>query len=160
MESMIPLAIGFVGIAVTVGLHAFVTSFVASALNNYGLALHSRFEKKARALILGGTAVCLAVKHYIDILLWAAAYWYFAGHEQFDSFESAVYFSSVTYTSLGFGDIVLSGSTRLICGIQAMNGILLFGWSTALLFFLVQRFWSEEAGTNNRDLRKPTDETQ
>jgi len=31
-----------------------------------------------------------------------------------------------------------------LCGIQAMNGVLLFGWSTAILFYLVQRFWSEE----------------
>ncbi len=88
----------------------------------------------------------LAVKHYFDIFLWALAYWYIAGEKQFDDFESVLYFSSVTYTTLGYGDIVLTDSWRLICGIQAMNGILLFGWSTALLFFLVQRLWIAEDG--------------
>lgn len=142
---MVQLIVGFVVIAVTVCMHSVATSIVASLIKNYGLAFHIRFEKKARPLILGSTAACLAVKHYLDILFWAIVYRGCVGRQVFDEFESAVYLSSVTYTSLGYGDIVLDDNWRLLCGIEAMNGILLFGWSTALLFFLVQRFWSEEA---------------
>ena len=89
-------------------------------------------------------AAALSIKHYVDIILWAIAYRNFAGQDQFEDFGTAVYFSSITYTSLGYGDIVLSGHWRILCGIQAMNGILLFGWSTALIFVVVQRMWFED----------------
>ena len=86
--------------------------------------------------------VCsLAIKHYLDIVLYAFGYWFFENASQLEDYESALYFSSVTYTTLGYGDIVLTDGWRLLCGLQAMNGTLLFGWSTALLFLLVQRLW-------------------
>ncbi len=143
---MIPVIVGIAGIVITVGLHAGATTIISELVKEHGFASHQRFGNRARPFILGITAGCLAVKHYFDIFLWSLAYWYIADEKQFDDFESVLYFSSVTYTTLGYGDIVLTDSWRLICGIQAMNGILLFGWSTALLFFLVQRLWIVEEG--------------
>ena len=55
------------------------------------------------------------------------------------TFEEAVYFSFVTFTTVGFGDVVLTPGVRLLSGIEALNGIILVGWSTALLFAVVQR---------------------
>lgn len=54
------------------------------------------------------------------------------------STEEAVYFSTVTFTTLGFGDIVLGQSWRLLSSLEAANGLLMFGWSTALIFAAVQ----------------------
>ena len=136
---MIPLAVGIAGIAITVGLQSIATSIILRKLRSIAQASSREWEKKHRVLILGIVASCLAVKHYIDMVLWAFAYWAFDVRQEFDEFESALYFSSVTYTGLGYGDIVLTGSWRLMCGLQAMNGILLFGWSAALLFLIVQR---------------------
>ncbi len=45
----------------------------------------------------------------------------------------------MTYTTLGYGDITLSGPWRIMSGIEAINGVLLAGWSTAALFALVQK---------------------
>lgn len=45
------------------------------------------------------------------------------------------------YTALGYGDIVLDTHWRLLCGFEAINGLMLFGVSTALLFIIFQRFW-------------------
>ena len=56
-------------------------------------------------------------------------------------FETALYFSFVTFTTLGYGDITLSEGWRLLSGIEALNGLLLVGWTTALLFAIVQRGW-------------------
>ncbi len=156
---MIQMLVGFSVIAVTVGLHATATSIIASILRNHGLALHTRFKKKARPFILGFTATCLSIKHYLDILIWAAVFRFFVEPESISDFENAVYFSSVNYTGLGFGDIVLYDRWRLLCGIEAMNGILLFGWSTALLFFIVQIFWSAEARQGTGDSIEPADMT-
>ncbi len=69
-----------------------------------------------------------------------------------DSFEEATYFSFVTFTTLGYGDITLAGAWRILSGIEALNGVLLLGWSTALLFAVVQRTWKDmlrqDAGNN------------
>ena len=59
----------------------------------------------------------------------------------FDTFETALYFSAVTYTSLGYGDIVLDSRWRLLCGFEAIDGLVLFGVTTALLFIIFQRLW-------------------
>ena len=144
MDFLLPLTVGLSVILITVGLHAVATTQASYLLKKYGKKRGQNAGVRAKPLILGVTGVFLSVKHYIDIILWAVAYWIFAGAEHFANFEDAVYFSSVTYTTLGYGDVTLSDNWRLLCGIRAMNGVLLFGWSTAILFYLVQRFWSEE----------------
>lgn len=158
-KMMIPVfIIGISGITITVALHAMATSFIVYLLQKYAMVSHKRHGRRVRPVILGFTASALAVKHFADIMLWAVAYRHFAGVDQFEDFESAVYFSSVTYTSLGYGDIVLNPGWRIICGIEAMNGIMLFGWSAALLFVLVQRMWftqESSAATKSKNPHGP-----
>ena len=90
-------------------------------------------------VILAGTGVGLLALHVIQVGIWAGTYVLLPDVPEINSFEQALYFSIVTFTTLGFGDITISGDWRLLSGIEAMNGILLFGWSTALLFAVVQR---------------------
>ena len=54
-----------------------------------------------------------------------------------------MYVSLVTFTTLGYGDITLDLRWRWLSGIEAMNGILLFGWTTATLFWIVQKVASD-----------------
>lgn len=159
---MLPVFIGIAGIAVTVALHAFTTSFLLVGLRWYA-QVRPKWHRIAtiRPLILGATAIILASKHYLDIALYAFAYWFFENASQLDDYESALYFSSVTYTTLGYGDIVLTDGWRLMCGIQAMNGTLLFGWSTALLFFLVQKLWfANVSAETNGEFKKYLNQLQ
>lgn len=69
----------------------------------------------------------------IHIWIWAFAY-RFLGVAELMTLEDAVYFSTVSFTTLGYGDIVLKESWRVLSGIEAANGIILLGWSTAFLF--------------------------
>jgi Ion channel len=55
-----------------------------------------------------------------------------------NDFESALYFSTVTFTTVGYGDIVLDPGWRLLGAIEAANGFILFGWSTAFLLSLTR----------------------
>lgn len=57
------------------------------------------------------------------------------------SFESCLYFSAETYTSLGFGDITPFGPLRLLAGVEALNGLLLIGWSASFAYIAMERFW-------------------
>ncbi len=88
------------------------------------------------------SALALLFLHFAEIVVWAVTYLLLPDLPELTSFEEALYFSLVTFTSLGFGDITLAGPWRILSGIETMTGILLFGWSTALLFLVVQRSWA------------------
>ena len=62
------------------------------------------------------------------------------------------YFSAETYTSLGFGDLTPSGPVRLLAGIEALNGLLLIGWSASFTYIAMERFWNH--GSNGNDARR------
>jgi hypothetical protein len=77
-----------------------------------------------------------AAAHLIEIALWAVV---FLMCGEISTFDKAFYFSAENYTALGYGDILLSEQWRLLGPIEAINGLLLFGLSTAVLFALMSR---------------------
>jgi hypothetical protein len=74
--------------------------------------------------------------HLIEIALWALV---FLLCGEMTTFETAFYWSAENYTALGYGDIVLSERWRLLGPLEAINGLLLFGLSTALMFAVLSR---------------------
>lgn len=74
--------------------------------------------------------------HTAQIWLYAALYLLLG---ELHVFEEALYFSTVTFASLGFGDIVLSERWRVLSAIEAANGVILFAWSTAFLIGVTTR---------------------
>jgi len=85
----------------------------------------------------------LVVLHHVEAALWAAVY---IGLGVLADWDTAIYFSIVTMTSVGYGDVLLSGDWRLLAAFQAMDGMLLFGISTAFLFAVLQQCWRLEHG--------------
>lgn len=59
------------------------------------------------------------------------------------SFTNCLYFSAETFTSLGFGDLTPVGPVRLLAGVEALNGLLLIGWSASYIFLSMERYWRE-----------------
>jgi len=57
------------------------------------------------------------------------------------SLANCLYFSAETYTSLGFGDLIPVGPIRLLAGTEALNGLLLIGWSASYAYIAMERFW-------------------
>lgn len=57
------------------------------------------------------------------------------------SLVNCLYFSAETYTSLGFGDLTPIGPIRLVAGVEALNGLLLIGWSASYTYIAMERFW-------------------
>ena len=132
--------IGILCILITVSLHAMTVSALIAIINRRGPQAVEIVGHTARPMLVAYLACALAVKHAVDIVFWGFAIWLCAG-EEFTGLSEAIYFSSVTYTTLGYGDIVLSGDWRMLSAFEATNGMLLFGLSTALLFVLVERMW-------------------
>lgn len=81
-------------------------------------------------------AAWMILLHLFEVTLWAAFYvWRGAIADP----QSAFYFSAVTYTTTGYGDLVLPQEWRLIGGVEALTGILMCGWSTGFFFAVVSR---------------------
>jgi len=74
--------------------------------------------------------------HLVEIALWAFFYTWKHG---MPDLPSALYFSAVTYTTTGYGDLVLPSEWRLVGGVEALTGILMCGWSAAFFFAVVSR---------------------
>lgn len=58
------------------------------------------------------------------------------------SIATALYFSAETYTSLGLGDLAPTGPVRMLAGVEALNGLLLIGWSASFTYLSMERFWN------------------
>ncbi len=61
------------------------------------------------------------------------------------SLSNCLYFSAETFTSLGFGDIAPVGPIRLLAGVEALNGLLLIGWSASFAYIAMERYWNDAA---------------
>jgi Ion channel len=76
--------------------------------------------------------------------IWSYAVLYHNVLLAISDFETALYYSTVSFVSLGYGDVVLPKRWRLIGAIEAANGLILFGWSTAFLVTVIARLQSLE----------------
>ena len=131
--------IGAALVAGTVIVHALGTVLLIRLLapHKTGQTAAPTWQRASKVLI--GTVMLLLVLHLIEIVVWAVAYLLLDPGSDLPTFGDAIYFSLVTYTTLGYGDITLSGPWRVMSGIEALNGMLLAGWSTATLFVVVQK---------------------
>jgi len=88
------------------------------------------------AAVLGSALLALMMSALVQIALWAAAFVLCA---EFADFETAFYHSAVNFTTLGYGDIVMSRQWRLLGPLEAVNGSLMLGLSAAILFTVLGR---------------------
>lgn len=109
---------------------------------------HMRIKHRFR-IVVGVFAALVA--HAVEIWLFAVAF--YAMHHadswgqlegNFDgSLMDCVYFSSTTFTTLGFGDIHPLGHIRYLVGIESLAGLVLITWTASFLYYEMQRFWRE-----------------
>jgi hypothetical protein len=135
-------------VAVTVAIHAFGTVYWIRYLGRHYTGADGTLRAHKALPALTWSAVWLLMLHLVEVIVWALAYLLIMPGEKIATFEEAVYFSVVTFTTLGYGDITLvEHDWRLLSGVEALNGILLVGWSTALLYTVFQRSWKGLAHT-------------
>jgi hypothetical protein len=109
--------------------------------------LHRRVTRKVTrsdfesTLLLSYFVLWLFVATIIEVWAWAMLYRLIGA---VGSTEEALYFSTTTFTTLGFGDITLDDQWRLLSSFEGANGLLMFGWSTALIFAAVQKVYGYE----------------
>jgi hypothetical protein len=110
-------------------------------------ALHIQARPKLIVVILG-----TSIAHAAEILLYGLAFYLLAsyfgegtlGDPAHLSFARCLYFSAETYSSLGYGDIVPTGDLRLLAGMEALNGLLLIGWTGSYTYIAMARLWGDD----------------
>jgi hypothetical protein len=80
----------------------------------------------------------VVILHVAETGIWALFYYWW---QLFDDYETSLYFSLSSYTTIGYGDVVLPQKWRLLSGIEGVSGVLLCGLSTAFLFVCVNAFY-------------------
>jgi hypothetical protein len=119
--------------AVCVVIHAAGVAGALRRLRKNAASIDSFLSSVVLFVVL---AVWMVLLHLSEIGVWAAA---FVLNGALPTFETALYFSAVTYTTTGYGDVVLPQGWRLDGGVEALTGILMCGWSTAFFFAIVTR---------------------
>ena len=127
--------VGFVTSVINIMIHALVTVGAVGIARSAGLR-HAERPRLHLMAVMVGTAATLMVAHTLEVFVWALAYG-LVGAAPTDS--DLLYFAFVNYTTLGYGDITPVQAWRLTGPMTAMNGILMFGWSTAVLFEVLRR---------------------
>ena len=134
---MIPqIALGAVVILLTVLIHALAT-YVATRV--VLLAEVERWPLRAPwaiTLLISVFVLIMVAATLLEALIWAGAYLWVGA---FPELEPALYFSLVTFTTLGFGDVVLESPWRILSAMEAINGVMMLGWTTAMLFWMLQQ---------------------
>lgn len=135
---LIPVLLSLSIVFATILIHGFGTIWGVRYIVNHS-KINSSLKLKSALYLLAIAAIFLMILHFTEITLWATVYLLIPEINQLSNFEEAIYFSMITYTTVGYGDITLEPNWRIMSGFEAMNGIVLFGWSTALLFTVVQK---------------------
>ena len=117
-------------------IHAWVTSVQVELIHWERLISWCSTSRSRHLLLITLGALITAATLLLDIVLWA---WVYRHVGVIHGLAESLYFSGITFTTVGYGDITLVSCWRLLSVGEAINGILMAGWSTAQLIFIVQR---------------------
>ena len=120
---------------VNIMIHALITLVAVGIARRAGLRRTSQPRLHLMSVMVV-TALVLMIAHMAEIVVWSLAY---AAVDAAPSGTDLLDFAFVNYTTLGYGDVTPLREWRLVGPMTAMNGILMFGWSTAVLFEVLRK---------------------
>ncbi len=123
-------------VAVTVAVHVAGITVLLKALERWNAIPPTRFWPITRLLV--AVIWLLMLFHLAEILIWG---WFYLWWECLPDAEAAVYFSGATYTTVGYGDLVLAKPWRVLAPIEGLTGILMCGLSASIVFAVVYRIY-------------------
>ncbi|MFL4971007.1 MAG: potassium channel family protein [Xanthobacteraceae bacterium] len=131
------IAIGVATTLATIAVHAGIMAAVSWAVHGTSLATQAARAHLRVMLVMMATVSVLMVAHLVEIAIWGLVY---AAIDAVPQKLDAYYFAFVNYTTLGYGDVLPVAYWRLLGPMAAMNGILLFGWSSAVIYDVLRTF--------------------
>lgn len=140
---LINILIGAFLIIITIVIHAWAMMFALRGIHKDVKGWRLRLMQ-TRLYWVASIVLVMFLASLLEVLAWAVAYQVL---NALKDFEEAVYFSMVTYTTLGYGDILLDQQWRLLGSFEAANGIIIFGWSTAVVMAIVHHVYIQKGET-------------
>ncbi len=135
-QSLLALALAIV----TVILHAVGTVHVVIPRSGvWPQRMDSQVQLRPVWILTRLVSMLLAL-HLLEMVVWATAY---SSAGVFANFETSLYFSLKSYTTVGYGDVLPPASWRLLGPIEAAVGVLMLGWSTSIIVATVQRIYNK-----------------
>lgn len=141
--SLSQLLVGIAASIVCIAIHAAVTTVVVRAAPGTAARFTSRPGVLVTATMIA-TVVLLMFAHMLEVAVWAVTYTIVRAAPDG---SDMLYFAFVNYTTLGYGDVIPVTDWRLLGPATAMCGVLLFGWSTAVIFEVLRRALAHERST-------------
>ena len=138
--SIISLLLAFALVGITIAVHYEVLRQTSVRLT------HIAIPPRMRIIVI---LIAALISHLVHVLLYAFAFYGLeewstigtidgpAGH----TFGDAFYFSITSYTTLGIGDLFPTGAARLLSGIEALNGLVMVGWTASMTYLYMEKFW-------------------
>jgi hypothetical protein len=137
------LVIAWCLMALCVVIHATGLTAAFTWMKGKSTAIEGRFW------LATGMLICVVswtvLMHLLQIAVWA---FFYAWKHGMPDLQSAFYFSAVTYTTTGYGDLVLPKEWRLVGGVEALTGILMCGLSTGLFFAVFAKLFGLNRGNS------------
>jgi hypothetical protein len=133
---VVPVAVGFAAVICTILIHALPLSATTAFVRREKKLGHLGLSFWKDLVVVMRTILYAFVAHLIEMAVWAVL---FVICGEFSDFATAYYHSAVNYTSLGYGDIIMSPTWRMLGPLETADGMLLFGVSTAMIFAVIQR---------------------
>lgn len=143
------LAIAAAIVSVSVAIHLAGIMLMVEALLRRRETLEQSLNKRRISLLMIMPFAGIMLLHVIQTSLWAVFYY---SQELFSDFETALYFSMVSFTTIGYGDVVLPRHWRLLGVIEGFSGVLLCGLSTAFFFAIVNAVFQSHSRQRNSRL--------
>ena len=145
MSIVAQLAIGTVTVALTIIMQACFAA-IAFSVDDRFTPPRTRTTRFGATLLLAASTIWMLLAITLAAWIWAGLFIVLGA---FEALEPALYFATVSPTTLGFGDVILSQDVRLLSAIVAANGLVMFGLSTAFLLEFVGQV-REEKGSSTR----------
>jgi len=131
---------GAVLVAITVAIHGAMMGWLLWRLRH--VAQHKR-TLLGNYAVLAEAAIWCVLAHLAEIVIWALFYQW---QGVMANLEDAVYFSAVTYATIGYGDVTPPAAWRLLASMEGLTGILMCAWSGGFIFAIVSRLHPGAAG--------------
>jgi len=127
--------VGFTVSLANIAIHAVMMAVLVWTAHRASLVTRDIHARVRLVIVMWATVTVLMYAHLCEVVVWGLTYDLL---KAVPHGEDAFYFAFVNYTTLGYGDIVPATRWRLLGPLTAMNGVLLFGWSTAVIYDILR----------------------
>lgn len=134
------LIIGLVTMSVCLSIQCLIVAILLK------IFLYLEIRQMIKTTLMGATSLLIAIMlilfvgNLMQMTLWGVL---FVTIGEFNDFNTAIYHSIINFTTLGYGDVVMSEKRRILGALEAANGVMMFGLTTSLLFFVLHDIANE-----------------